>query len=246
MRKILVIFTCLFILTIVQPASAQLGKKREVKNDSPLADQFDELGIGLLLTEKERHLVYDYMNIESDKAANSEVDIDYEEKRKKEEAQRSLVYALELYNEQNFEQALKEFLPLAQKGIKEAQELSGVMYRLGRGTDPNIIMAKTFLEKAAAQNMPLALHHLGDMYYRGEGVEKNYIRALMYLKLAISAYNNNGGMNQAVKDHEIISSNLSRLEREKAKQMANNWKTSYNLRIQRDEKRKRSKLKPNQ
>lgn len=244
MRKILFIFSCLFLLTAIDPAVAQLGKKRQTENDTPLANQFEELGVGLLLTEKERDLVYDYMNIESTKASNTDANIDLEEKKKKEEQQRALIVALELYNKGDFDQALKEFLPLAQKDVKEAQELAGVMYRLGRGTDKNINMAKTFLEKAAAQNMPLALHHLGDMYYRGEGVEKNFIRALMYLNLAISAYNNSGGMNQAVRDHDTIASNLSRLEREKAKQMANSWKTNYNLRLQREEKKKRAKQQP--
>ncbi|MBI3039708.1 sel1 repeat family protein [bacterium] len=61
-------------------------------------------------------------------------------------------------------------LELAQRGYADAQDLLGVMYKLGDGVSKDYKEAEKWLRLAASQGDSDAQHNLGVMYYNGEGV----------------------------------------------------------------------------
>ena len=50
------------------------------------------------------------------------------------------------------------------------QHQVGMMYCQGRGVAVDFQQARAWFEKAAAQDQPTAVGHLGFMYHRGKGV----------------------------------------------------------------------------
>src|SRR5690606_1274004 len=87
---------------------------------------------------------------------------------------------LEMYSAGKFEAIFPSLETLAAGGHRGAEELLGIMYRLGHGTEKNLNRAQKLLTSAANSDRPLAQHHLGIMYYAGETQEKNLVEALMW------------------------------------------------------------------
>ena len=80
----------------------------------------------------------------------------------------------------DYKTALKELLPLAQKGDAEAQSCLADMYYKGKGVTQNYEEALKWVRKAAEQGYARAQHNLGWMYYEGKGVPQNYIEAVKW------------------------------------------------------------------
>jgi len=66
-----------------------------------------------------------------------------------------------------FTAAWKALLPLAEAGVREAQECIASMYDWGFGVDPNGIEAVCWYERAAAQGSGLAANNLCTLYAVG-------------------------------------------------------------------------------
>jgi len=86
--------------------------------------------------------------------------------------------------EQNYEEALKYFLPAADQGNAAAQNAIGLMYAHGLGVEQNYEEAVKYFRLAADQGIDAGLYHLGMMYENGHGVEQNYEEAVKYYRLA--------------------------------------------------------------
>lgn len=75
----------------------------------------------------------------------------------------------------------EELQKMADAGNAEAQMRLAVMYYTGSmDGKPDLKKARYWYEKAAAQDQPTALFNLGVMYEKGEGVEKDADKALVY------------------------------------------------------------------
>lgn len=80
--------------------------------------------------------------------------------------------------------AFREFRPLAEEGVAEAQFYLGVMYAKGRGAPQDYAEALRWYRLAAEQGFAKAMVNLGLMYSRGTGVAKDYDQALRWYRLA--------------------------------------------------------------
>jgi len=121
---------------------------------------------------------------------------------------------------------LQNLMKLAEGGHHGAEELLGVMYRLGICTTPDSLKAFDYLSRAAENNRPLAQHHLGVMYYTGEGVPvADNITALMWLHIAIVHYKDGPEKDRAKQDRDNIYPLLTRREKDQALEKARAWLT---------------------
>lgn len=77
----------------------------------------------------------------------------------------------------------------AEEDVPEAQELVGIMYSLGQGTDKHEVEALKWLTKTAEQELPVAQYYLGLlMSTGGTGVDKDMVEAIKWLKISSLLY----------------------------------------------------------
>ena len=88
------------------------------------------------------------------------------------------------YKAGDYEVALRELLPLAEKGNAEAQNRLGVMYSNGWGVQQDNSEALKWYRKAAEQGHAVAQTNLGDSYYLGKFVPQDYKKALKWYRKA--------------------------------------------------------------
>jgi len=92
--------------------------------------------------------------------------------------------ALQMVRQAKYQQAMAEFLPLAQEGHMQSQFSVGLMYHLGRGVPRNEKTAYEWYKKSALQEHPPALNNVGMMYLNGEYVAQNYEIAFKLFQMA--------------------------------------------------------------
>lgn len=84
----------------------------------------------------------------------------------------------------DFEKALKEWRPLGDKGVADAQYNIGLLYRHGRGVPRDYEKAVEWFTRAAAQEHADAMAELGNHFLQGRGVKRNDTKALDLLRRA--------------------------------------------------------------
>ncbi len=84
----------------------------------------------------------------------------------------------------DFATALREFRPLAEQGVADAQYNLGKMYYFGKGVPQDYKTAVKWFTLAAEQGIAGAQTNLGLMYYNGEGVPQDDKSALKWYTLA--------------------------------------------------------------
>lgn len=88
--------------------------------------------------------------------------------------------AYELYNEKNYDEALKWYRYAAEEGSDYAQNALGNMYYSGEGVPVDYEKAVEWYRLAATQEEMYAQYNLGNMYYYGRGVRKDHLVALKW------------------------------------------------------------------
>jgi len=84
-----------------------------------------------------------------------------------------------------YEEAVKQFRPLAEAGDPDAQSHLASMYYVGRAVDKDYKQAFSWYRRAAEQGHVDSQYSLGNMYLLGEGVQQNnHLAALWYNKAA--------------------------------------------------------------
>ena len=84
----------------------------------------------------------------------------------------------------DFATALREWTPLAEQGVANAQFHTGLMYYKGDGVPQDYKTALKWYTQAAEQGYANAQYHLGVMYYAGYGVLKDDVYAHMWFNIA--------------------------------------------------------------
>jgi uncharacterized protein len=84
----------------------------------------------------------------------------------------------------DYEAALKEFRPLAEKGNAAAQYNMGLFYDKGLGVPQDPEVAAQWYLRAAKQGIPQAQVKLGAMFDNGQGVTQDYTQAARWYRLA--------------------------------------------------------------
>lgn len=105
---------------------------------------------------------------------------------------------LRLVKKGSWDQAIDEFLPLAEEGHAASQFSLGLIYQLGRGVPKNSEVARNYYIKAAKQNYWPAYNNLAKMYLDGDGVKRNRATAFQLFK-------------KAAIEHAQARSNLARM-----------------------------------
>jgi TPR repeat protein len=77
---------------------------------------------------------------------------------------------VEAYSKGDFKAAMAEWLPLAEGGDAVAQNSVGALYDRGLGVDEDDAAAVFWYQKAAEQDLPLAMRNLASKYASGHGV----------------------------------------------------------------------------
>jgi TPR repeat protein len=95
----------------------------------------------------------------------------------------------------DYDEALQQFKPLAEAGDSEAQSYLGSLYYVGKGVTKDFNEAYDWYKKSADQGNRDAQYSIGNMYLLGEGVEQNNSDAEKWYLLAseqghIAAKNN--------------------------------------------------------
>jgi hypothetical protein len=88
------------------------------------------------------------------------------------------------FNRQDYTQASRAFIPLAERGNPSAQAYLGFMFETGRGVPQNYTEAAMWYRRAAEQGDSLAQYSLGLLYDRGQGVPRDVVEASKWLNLS--------------------------------------------------------------
>lgn len=88
------------------------------------------------------------------------------------------------YEKGDYATALREFRPLAEQGLAEAQYNLGLMYHKGHGVPQDATQSERWYRQAAVQGIAEAQTNLGWMYYKGQGIPQDYAKALRWYRQA--------------------------------------------------------------
>lgn len=95
-----------------------------------------------------------------------------------------LVRGLKAFGREDYQQAANLMLPLADKGVSEAQFYMGMMSDAGLGTDKDVEQAYLWYLAAAQGGHPSAQHNLAVAYAQGEGVTPDPEKAVYWWQRA--------------------------------------------------------------
>jgi TPR repeat protein len=91
---------------------------------------------------------------------------------------------LSAFNRQDYAQASRVFIPLAERGNASAQAYLGFMFETGRGVPQNYTEAAMWYRRAAEQGDSHAQYSLGLLYDHGQGVPRDVVEANKWLNLS--------------------------------------------------------------
>lgn len=128
------------------------------------------------------------------------------------------------YQQQDYQTALHEWLPLAEQNNARAQSNIGLMYANGRGVALNYSIAAVWLRKSAEQGNSDAQFLLGAMYETNMGVPKDLVLAHMLYSLAAAM-----GDEKASSLRSHLGDQLSVVQLHEAKLLASTWKINSPL-----------------
>ncbi len=126
------------------------------------------------------------------------------------------------YNKHDYETALREWQPLAERGNAEAQSSLGTIYYNGEGVKQDYNQALKWYSLAAHQGHPEAQYILAGMYTLGQGIQKNFIIAYMWLNLAIL-----NGIELATSTRNHIATTMSPVQITEAEKLTQEWLFNY-------------------
>ncbi len=211
----LAILACLFTLAAA-PAFAQAPEAFDMEGRGeqlPSTDEYNNLPSGLLLSPEQAQEAAKETGSDPSNVTEVTRKVNYDK-------------IMEMYKEGKFDEVAKNLKPLSEGGHHGAEELMGIMYRLGQGVKVDQLKAFDLLSKGAEANRPLSQHHLGTMYYTGEGVPAaDAVTALMWLHIAIVHYPDGPEKESAIKSRDNIYTQLTRREKDRALEMARAWLT---------------------
>ena len=91
---------------------------------------------------------------------------------------------VDAFNNGDYVTAMKEWKPLAEKGMVDAQFNIGWMYHYGKGVKRNYKTAVKWYQLAAEQGHAVSQHRLALMYQNGIGITRDYKAAVKFYKKA--------------------------------------------------------------
>ncbi|MBL1143193.1 MAG: sel1 repeat family protein [Proteobacteria bacterium] len=129
----------------------------------------------------------------------------------------------------DYDEAYRQFQPLAETGDSEAQSHLGSLYYVGKGIPKDLQLAYNWYKKSADQGNVDSQYSIGNMYLLGEGVEQSNSEATKWYALA------------SEQGHTAAKNNLKSLEKLEALNRENQSKLDA---IAAEQKAKEEKSKP--
>jgi hypothetical protein len=239
-----------FVILMTAPAFAQSDAIFETGNDAMTTDEYKQILRGMMLTPEERLALEEKKKKEAEEAkkaaaaaatltAGVETSAAAIEAAKEPQAKEAPAETkkegplpptalpfdaiVKLYRTGKFDDALKALEPLAAQKHHAAEELLGVMYRLGQGVAVDPTRAFHLLSAAAQDGRPLAAHHLGSMYFAGQGTSADPTRALMWLEASILHYPDGPEKQQARQDRDNVFTQVTPEQQIEAKRLLREW-----------------------
>jgi TPR repeat protein len=123
------------------------------------------------------------------------------------------------YDRGDYDTALKEWRPLAEQGLSQAQYNLGLMYAEGEGVAQDYQEAVRWYRLAAEQDHASGQFSLGAMYIAGHGVPKDYVLAHMWVNLAAAK-----GIKRAVTARDLLEILMTPAQIAEAQRLARAWK----------------------
>lgn len=239
------LFLICFLILPLQ-AFAQSDEVFDATREIITTDEYKSVPRGMLLTEEQRQKMIEEEKAKTGKQDETSVMADKmmqggapavetapEEKTAAEEAEEIKTAAeesvltfesvLPLYRAGKFDEALPKLQELLAKQSHGAEELLGIMYRMGQGVEKDSTRAFQLLTAAAESGRPLAAHHLGTMYFAGEGMTADPARSLMWLDAAILFYPDGPEKKQAGQDRDNVFIQLTGEQQAEAKRLLREW-----------------------
>ncbi len=119
---------------------------------------------------------------------------------------------------EEFDTALREWLPLAKAGDERAQYNIGLLYEHGRGVPRDLQEAFKWYQRAAERGAVPAQHNLGTMYASGAAVKRDLVQAYKWFHIAAVA-----GFELAVDALQKAPQLLTPEELDEARALAVQW-----------------------
>jgi hypothetical protein len=126
---------------------------------------------------------------------------------------------LSAYQKGDYEGALREWQPLAERGDAVAQFNVALMYYEGQGVRQDYARAAEWFQRAAAQGYAKAEYDLGAMYGAGKGVKRDFVQAYMWLDLCAA-----NGDSKCVAQRDLVAKKLNASKLSTAQRLASEWK----------------------
>lgn len=172
--------------------------KKSAEADIEINEQEDQLGNEELITDEEPATI----NEETEFAEDVKDDL----------SEYSVSAGRNALKNSDFDEAVRQFKPLAESGDSEAQAHLGSLYYVGKGVNKDIEQAYNWYKKAADQGNVDAQYSLGNMHLLGESVEQSNADAAKWYSLASD------------QGHSAAKSNLEKLEKLEALNKENELK----------------------
>ncbi len=127
---------------------------------------------------------------------------------------------MDAYNRHDYPTALREWRPLAEQGVAEAQYKFGMLYSMGNGVPLDLVQARQWWEKAAVQRHVSAQYYLGIMYSMGYGVPRDFVQAHKWYSLAGA-----NGDKGAATLRDALAKQMTPAQIAKAQRLAREWRS---------------------
>lgn len=127
------------------------------------------------------------------------------------------------YKQGKYKDIIGNLQPQAESGLPQAEELLGIMYKMGQGVDKDPVKAFEWLSKSADAKLPLSQHHIGVMYYTGEGTNIDVVKALVWLRLASLYYTDDAGKARATQDYNNLIATATRRDKTRSQELLQEW-----------------------
>ncbi len=124
----------------------------------------------------------------------------------------------EAYDSSDYETALWEWRPLAERGDADAQLKLGNTYVAGH-TEP-----VNWYRRAAEQGLAEARSSLGYMYHTGRGVAQDYVQAHLWHNLAVLRMPPGETRDIAVRNRDRAEKRMTPAQVAEAQRLAREWK----------------------
>ncbi len=129
------------------------------------------------------------------------------------------------FNRQDYAEATRVFIPLAERGDPVAQSYLGFMFETGRGVPQNYTEAAMWYRRAAEQGDSLAQYSLGLLYDKGFGVPRDIVEAAKWLNLSTAAASARA-REARVRIRDAVTTKMTRGEIAQARLRALEWAPS--------------------